>query len=85
MNLENEVGIQSAALTPSLWIPVAKQMPHDGQLVVLRMAETSERRDIHYGIGWYDGPTMENTGWVITSSPQTKVELEVIAWFEVPK
>jgi hypothetical protein len=43
---------------PSMWIPVAKQMPHDGQLVVLRMVEAGERGDIRYAIGWYDGPTM---------------------------
>lgn len=79
-----EAAANSVLGTPtSPWITVAKQRPYDGQLVVLRMAD--ERQNIHYCIGWYDGPTMNNTGWVITSSPQTEAGLDVVAWFEMPK
>jgi hypothetical protein len=55
-------------------------MPHDGQLVVLRMME-SIRKDVRYAIGWYNGPQGD---WVITAQPKTDAGLEVISWAALP-
>ena len=37
-------------MTNHKWVPVSARMPHDGQLVVLRMME-SIRKDVHHAIG----------------------------------
>jgi hypothetical protein len=55
-------------------------MPHDGQLVALRMME-SIHKDVHYAIGWY---SEEQHNWVITAHPKTDAYLEVIAWVALP-
>jgi hypothetical protein len=68
----------------SAWIPVEKQMPHDGQLVIVRVAE-SISKNVLYGVGWYDGTTMGNTGLVLTARPKTDAGFEVIAWCPLPE
>ncbi len=67
-------------MTDHNWVPVSARMPHDGQLVVLRMME-SIRKDVHCAIGWYSGPQRD---WVITAHPKTDTGLEVIAWVALP-
>jgi len=62
-------------MTDHNWVPVSARMPHDGQLVALRMME-SIHKDVHYAIGWY---SEEQHNWVITAHPKTDAYLEVIA------
>ena len=67
-------------MTDHNWVPVSALVPHDGQLVALRMME-SIHKDVHYAIGWY---SEEQHNWVITAHPKTDAYLEVIAWVALP-
>ena len=60
--------------SPSGWISFPNQ-PFDGQVVLLRMVETSENKNIHYGVGWYDA---QKKSWVVTAPPKTDTSLDVM-------
>ncbi len=67
-------------MTDHKWIPVSARMPHDGQLVVLRMME-SIYKEVHHAIERYRG---EQRDWVITAHAKMDAGLDVIARFALP-
>jgi hypothetical protein len=57
---------RSDRMTDHKWVPVSARMPHDGQLVVLRMME-SIYKEVHHAIERYRG---EQRDWGVNSAPK---------------